>query len=111
MKALEQDDFQTGMFIVGMGRPARDTPIYAGDFGMTVVGTMKREDNSYRGCLYRVEAVDLPFISIRQLGTAYGTVIKPGSWDGGVKVHDLREGFRWGVPTPELVSASWPEVK
>ena len=110
MKALEQDDFRPGMLIVGMGRPARDTPVYAGDLAMTVVGTMKREDNSYRGCLFRVEAVDLPFISIRQLGTAYG-MVRPGSWDDRTHVHDLREGFRWGVPTAELVSASWPEVK
>lgn len=109
MRTLELDDFNVGMLIVGMGRPAREEPVWGGFMGTVITGTCLREDHSYRGSLYIVCAIDLPFLVLRRIGTTYGPC-GPSDYESKPHTHDTRMGFRWGEPSKEMVDAVWPNT-
>lgn len=109
MKQLSQDDFVTGMLIIGMGGAGREVPIIGGVGKDTVIGTMNTIDNSYRGSLYRVEAVDLPFMVISLVVNNDG--FGPNSATRPPSTIDLRSGHRWGAPSQSIIDAMMSSLR
>lgn len=105
MKPLANDDLRPGLIVIGMGNQrTNETPIYGEGMYGPPTSVITRQDNSYKGRVYHIDAVDLPFIVMTQVHTGY-TRTNPKSYDGGPSTHDTRDGFRWGEVSAEILTA------
>lgn len=70
---LQPDDIEVGMLITGLSGPIMDREVGGGLFGYGggTAQVIRQEDTSFQGKVYKVLAINLPYLAVEQQGKPF----------------------------------------